>query len=347
MIRIDGNRGEGGGQIVRTALALSLVTSKPFSIDHIRANRKKPGLMRQHLTAVNAAARIGGARVKGNALGSSAFEFEPGPVQAGKYRFQVGSAGSCTLVLQTLLPALIRADGPSELILEGGTHNPWAPPFDFMQKTFVPLINRMGATLCAELERPGFYPAGGGCMSVSVSPAAVLKPIELLARGRILSRKARAMVSNLPLSIAHRELKVVARDLDWEPQNLTAENVKSAKGPGNVLIIEIESEALTEVFSGFGRRGVPAETVAAHTVASVQQYLRRDVPVGRYLADQLLIPSAMAGGGKFHTLPPTSHTATNIAIVKQFLDVDIRLTARDDELWQVEITALPCKRPPE
>lgn len=337
MIQIDGAFGEGGGQIVRTSLALSLVTAKPFSIDNIRAGRPKPGLMRQHLTALNAAARIGNAQVRGNTIGSQSFTFKPGSVKPGQYHFNVGSAGSCTLVLQTLLPALIRADGRSELTLEGGTHNPFAPPFDFLQKSFLPLMNRMGAALSAELVRPGFYPAGGGRFNVSIQPAKDLKSIVLLERGRVRRRSALAVVSNLPLSIANRELKIVAQKLKWEQDNLKAEDILSSKGPGNALTIEIESDALTEVFTGFGRRGVSAEKVAQRTVKAVQEYLRCDVPVGRNLADQLLIPMAMSGGGKFRTLSPTRHTTTNIAVIKQFLDVDIQLKTDDDLQWEVEI----------
>jgi len=337
MIQIDGTYGEGGGQIVRTALALSLVTGKPFAINDIRAGRHKPGLMRQHLTALNAAARIGNAQVQGNSIGSRSFTFKPGAVTPGRFHFDIGSAGSCTLVLQTVLPALLQADGQSDLILEGGTHNPYAPSFDFLQKSFLPLVRRMGADLSAELERPGFYPAGGGKFRVSIRPAQKLKPIELFERGRIRSRSALAVVSKLPLSIAQRELKIVTQKLKWEQEALKAEEIQNARGPGNVLTIEIESDALTEVFTGYGQRGVRAEKVAGRTVEMVQEYLQHDLPVGRYLADQLLIPLAMAGGGKFRTLPPTRHTTTNIAIIRQFLEVEICLNACDAHHWEVEI----------
>jgi RNA 3'-terminal phosphate cyclase (ATP) len=337
MIQIDGAYGEGGGQIVRTSLALSLVTGRPFNITNIRAGRRKPGLMRQHLTALNAAAKIGDADVKGNEIGSRAFIFTPGSVKPGRFRFAIGTAGSCTLVLQTVLPALLTADGPSELILEGGTHNPYAPPFDFLDKAFLPLLNRMGASVAAVLERPGFYPAGGGKLQVAIQPSQKLKPIELPTRGRIRNRSARAMVSNLPLSIARRELKIVAETLQWDADSLEAAEVKNAKGPGNILTLEIESESLTEVFTGFGQRGVSAEKVAGRAVKMVQEYLAGDLPVGRYLADQLLIPLAMAGGGKFRTLSPSRHTTTNIAIIKQFLEVDIRLKVIGDNQFEIEI----------
>ena len=338
MMHINGAAGEGGGQIVRTSLALSLVTGKPFSIDNIRAGRKRPGLMRQHLTALNAAAQIGGARVQGNTIGAQSFTFEPGKVGPGRYHFAIGSAGSCTLVLQTVLPALLRADGHSELILEGGTHNPYAPPFDFLQKSFLPLLNRMGPAVSAKLQRTGFYPAGGGKIQVSIRPANKLNPIELLERGRIRRRAALAVVSKLPLSIALRELKVVAQELKWSQEFLTAREIKNAKGPGNILTIAIGSDDLTEVFTGFGQRGIRAEEVAGHTVKQVQEYLKYNVPVGPYLADQLLIPLAMAGGGTYRTLSPTPHTTTNIAIIKKFLEVQIRLSLYDDHRWEVQIS---------
>src|SRR5262245_60443308 len=171
---IDGSQGEGGGQILRTALALSLVTGAPFRVEKIRAGRQKPGLLRQHLTAVTAAVEIGGAAVEGATLGSRELSFRPGSVRPGAYRFAVGTAGSAALVLQTVLPALLTATGPSTVVVEGGTHNPHAPPFDFLALAFLPLLARMGARAQATLDRPGFYPAGGGQLTVEITPAPAL-----------------------------------------------------------------------------------------------------------------------------------------------------------------------------
>ena len=336
MVTIDGSYGEGGGQILRTSLALSLVTGKPFSIHSIRAGRKKPGLMRQHHTAVNAAAEIGRAEIEGNRIGSQAFTFEPKMIKPGNYHFAIGSAGSCTLVFQTLLPALMIADKPSEIILEGGTHNPFAPPFDYLEKAFLPAINRMGPQIKAVLEKPGFYPAGGGRFKVSIKPAA-LKRFDLLERGKILQKSARASVANLPVNIANRELKVIREKLEWGSERLEAVEVENSQGPGNILIVEIESENVTEVFTGFGEKGISAEKVAKRAAKSVREYLALDVPVGRYLADQLLIPMALAGGGKFRTLSPTRHTTTNIEVIKKFLDVDIAVNEYDQNIWELEI----------
>jgi RNA 3'-terminal phosphate cyclase (ATP) len=336
MITIDGSFGEGGGQILRTSLALSLVTGKPFSIHNIRAGRKKPGLMRQHLTAVNAAAVIGQAVIKGNRIGSQAFTFKPEMIKPGNYHFAIGSAGSCTLVFQTILPALLMAGEPSEIILEGGTHNPFAPPFDFLEKAFLPVINRMGPQVDAVLEKPGFYPAGGGRFKVSISPAG-LNRIDLLERGNIIHKTARASVANLPVKIANRELKVIREKLEWGRELLKAVNVENSQGPGNILTVEVESDNITEVFTGFGEKGVSAEKVAKRAVKAVQEYLALNVPVGRYLADQLLIPMALAGGGKFRTLSPTQHTTTNAEIIKKFIDVDIAINEYDQNRWEIEL----------
>lgn len=336
-IKIDGSRGEGGGQILRTSLAMSLVTGKSFHIENIRAGRKRPGLLRQHLTAVNAAVEVSQAEVKGNAIGSQELYFAPKSVRPGRYQFAVGTAGSSTLVLQTVLPALLTTDGGLELILEGGTHNPYAPPFDFLIKTFLPIINRMGPKITATLERPGFYPAGGGRFNVSIAPAKMLSRIDLLERGEIRRRLARAIVARLPRKIGERELKVIRDKLSWDRHCLRVEEVTSSRGPGNILTVEIESEHITEVFTGFGERGVRAEEVGDRTVKEVQEYLAADVPVGRYLADQLLIPMALAGGGVFRTLPLTRHTRTNIEILKQFLDIEIIVSQLKKEVWEIEI----------
>ncbi|MBN1441447.1 MAG: RNA 3'-terminal phosphate cyclase [Planctomycetes bacterium] len=335
MITIDGSRGEGGGQILRTSIALSLVTGKPCRIVDIRAGRRKPGLMRQHSAAVSAAAQIGQARVEGNSLGSRELTFFPAAVRAGTYRFDVGTAGSCTLVLQTVLPALLRAGAPSEVVLEGGTHNPFAPPFDFLERAFLPLLARMGAKVEAALERPGFYPAGGGRFTVRVEPVPQLSRIELLERGTIRRRRAKALVSRLPANIGRREIKTVQEQLSWEPAVLQVEEVKSSPGPGNVLLVEVESENVTEVFSGFGERGVSAETVAEQTVSEVLEYLQEDVPVGRHLADQLLMPMVLAGGGVFRTLPPTRHTRTNVEVIESFLDMKISMRPIGGKRWEI------------
>jgi RNA 3'-terminal phosphate cyclase (ATP) len=331
---VDGAQGEGGGQILRSSLALSTMTQQPFRIVNIRAGRKKPGLLRQHLTAAKAAARVCCGHLEGAAPGSQELTFVPGPVAPGSYHFDVGSAGSATLVLQTVLPPLLTASGPSTLVLEGGTHNPHAPPFDFLAESFLPLIDRMGPRISAVLERPGFFPAGGGRFRVTVEPAAALAPFDLLERGPVTGRRARALVAHLPRSIAEREMKVVREKLRWPHECCEVVEDPGGRGPGNAVTIAVTSEAVafeavTEVFTGFGARGVPAEVVACQAVDEAEPYLAADVPVGIHLADQLLLPFAQAGGGAFRTLPPTLHTRTNIAVIRQFTGVDIDVENHD------------------
>jgi RNA 3'-terminal phosphate cyclase (ATP) len=337
MLTLDGSQGEGGGQILRTALALSMVTSTPFRIERIRARRERPGLRRQHLTAVGAAAEVCKAEVEGAVLGSGELTFRPGAVVPGSYAFAIGTAGSTTLVLETVLPALLTAPGPSRLTLEGGTHNPLAPPFDFLEKTFLPLCCRMGPRIEARLERPGFYPAGGGRFTVAVEPAPRLEPLSLVVRGPILSRRARAVVANLPLSIALRELKVLARRLSLERAEMAAEETRGSHGPGNFVTLELVSAAVTEVVTGFGERGVRAETVAERVVEEASEYLAAEVPVGRHLADQLLLPLALAGGGVFQTLSPTLHTLTNLEVIRRFLGVEIAVIQTSARGWSVTV----------
>jgi len=336
LLTLDGSLGEGGGQILRTALSLSLVTGQAFRIGNIRANRKKPGLQAQHLAAVRAAATLGQAELEGAQTGSPTLVFRPRQVTAGDYAFAVGTAGSATLVLQTVLPALLTAAKPSSLLLEGGTHNPFAPPFEFLARTFLPLLHRLGPTVRAKLDRHGFYPAGGGKMRVTVEPASKLTRLDLPQRGTLMRVSATAVVANLPAHIAERELKVLKRDLDLEAHDLHVQEVKS-HGPGNVAFVEVESANVTEVFCGFGELGVKAEVVAGRLAKDVRRYLDTDAPVGEHLADQLLLPLALAGGGSFVTLPLASHSTTNIEVLKLFLPVAVQTEPASDKTVRVMV----------
>jgi RNA 3'-phosphate cyclase len=205
MIIIDGSEGEGGGQVVRNACALSLITGQAFRIFNVRGGREKPGLMRQHVTAIEAACALGNAECEGLAVGASEVTFRPGRVVPGDYHFSVGTAGSTGLVLQTILMPLILADGPSRVVLEGGTHNMMAPPFDFIARSFLPVLERMGPRVSARLVRHGFYPRGGGRIEVDIVPASLV-PIECLTRGALVHRSATAIFAALPFEIAQREI---------------------------------------------------------------------------------------------------------------------------------------------
>ena len=338
MITIDGSQGEGGGQILRTSLALSLVTGQPFRLEQIRAGRQKPGLMRQHLTAVEAATTVGAAEVTGAILGSQTLEFRPRGVTPGSYRFAVGTAGSATLVLQTILPPLLTANGISTLTLEGGTHNPFAPPFDFLARCFVPLIQRMGPIIGLELCRPGFFPAGGGKFHARIDPVKRLTRLDLIERGPIRQRRARAIVSKIPAQVAERELTVVREQLGWQGSECVVESVDNPLGPGNALLVEIEAENVSAVFTSFGERGRSAEDVAGEVCVAAKSWLSANVPVDEYLADQLMLPLALAGGGSFRTVEPSLHSTTNAQIIERFLGVKIRFEVESDKMWRVAVS---------
>lgn len=326
MLTINGDKGEGGGQVLRSALTLSMCRQIPFRIIHIRKRRKRPGLQRQHLAAVQAAATLSRARTEGAEIDSQELTFEPDAINPGSYRIDIGSAGSTTLVAQTLLPALVLGSAPSSLSLIGGTHNLLAPPFEFFAQTFCPLINRMGAKISARLERPGFYPRGGGIMHLEIQPAAGLQPFELMERGKLQSLHALILLAHLPGHIALREKNMIMQMLGIGEKQVVIRSADDSPGPGNAVIITVECEHLTEVFTGYGERGVPAEKVAEGAVLEVQHYLAAGVPIGSYLADQLLIPLALAGGGAFITVKPSLHTTTNMEVIRHFTGIDLKAT---------------------
>lgn len=339
MLNIDGSRGEGGGQILRTALALSLCLQRPFRIHRIRASRPRPGLQPQHLAAIRAAATLSRAELSGAERDSGWLSFVPGPVSPGEYQFDIGTAGSTSLVLQTVLPALLLASSPSTLILEGGTHNPFAPPFDFLDRVFLPLVNRMGPTVRARLVRPGFAPAGGGRVEVTIRPVPALTPLVLTERGAIVEQYAEVLLAHLPGHIARRELAVMARELGYAGPQLRTRLAESASGPGNLVSVTVKSTHVTELFSACGRRGLPAERVAEQVVNEVRRYLDAEVPVGPHLADQLLLPLALAGGGTFVTLEPGSHTRTNMEIISAFLKLRFETEELRSDAWRIHLPA--------
>ncbi len=319
-LTIDGSEGEGGGQILRTSLALAAITGRPFRVENIRARRRKPGLLRQHLAAVRGAAAICNAELEGAELGSSKLEFRPKAIVHGEHRFAVGSAGSATLVFQTVVWPLLVTPGRSTLTFEGGTHNPLAPPFDFIAHAFLPCLRKHGAVIEAELERPGFYPAGGGRFTVEIEGGHALAPMQLHEAGAVVRRRANAIVANLPRNIATRELTVVKRELGWSRDECFVVEPQGP-GPGNALVLIVETEHACEVVTGFGDKGVRAEQVAQDAVVELRRWLDAGVAVGEHLADQLLIPLALTGSGEFWTLPTSLHTQTNAELIERFLPV--------------------------
>jgi RNA 3'-terminal phosphate cyclase (ATP) len=318
VITIDGSHGEGGGQILRSALSLAVCTGQAFRIERIRAKREKPGLLRQHVTAARAAAEISGAEVEGCAVGSTSLTFKPRALRAGEYSFSIGTAGSCTLVLQTVLPPLLTAPQPSVIRISGGTHNKAAPPVEYLARAFLPLIARMGATVDLTLERHGFYPRGGGVIEAHITPASRLQAIELPARGARSRSFAEAYISAVPTHVAERELAIVGERMNWLPEQLKIRGLQADMGPGNVLVLTVEYEHVTEVFIGFGERGRSAESVAEDVVREARDYLAHDAPVGPHLADQLLLPMALGALTSFVTTAPTPHFESNVEVIRAF-----------------------------
>lgn len=324
---IDGSRGEGGGQIIRTSLALSCLTGRPIEITNIRAGRAKPGLARQHLTAVRAARTICGGAVTGDEIGSQHLIFAPGPLETREFHFPVGTAGSATLVAQTILPALMSAAQPSTVVFEGGTHNKAAPPWDYLDRIWLPLIESMGPRFERTLHSHGFYPAGGGRFEITVHPSETLRGLELVETGGKPTGQVTALVSRLPEDIGERECQWIRHKAGWKSRQTSVRTVTDSPGPGNVVMIQIRYPEAVELFSGFGERGLPAEKVAALAWNEARAFLADEVPVGPHLCDQLLLPAALAAlqgqTSRWVTGVLTEHSLTQIETLKLFFELVI------------------------
>ncbi|MBO0699541.1 MAG: RNA 3'-phosphate cyclase, partial [Zavarzinella sp.] len=312
--------------ILRTSLALSLLTGQPFRLRKIRANRPpKPGLRPQHLASVRAAARVGGAKVTGDAVGSSQLTFEPGPVTPGKYRFDIGTAGSTALVLHTIYLPLAIAGGPSEIVLEGGTHNEKAPCLHFLQTTWRAYMARLGVNVSLEMKRAGFYPRGGGQIITHIQPCQAPRPIRLTEAVEHKTADILSGYASLPDHVASRQARratVRLRDAGIEPQ---AAYEDWEGGPGCMLAITLGGPAPT-LFFGLGARGKPAEAVADEAADQALAHARSGSPVDLHSADQLLLPLAIASGdSEYHISEVTRHLTTNAAVVKMFLDREISI----------------------
>jgi RNA 3'-terminal phosphate cyclase (ATP) len=314
---IDGSEGEGGGQILRTSLTVALLTGRPFRIENIRRGRAKPGLLRQHLTCVAAAAKVGDAAITGDTLGSTTLSFEPRALRGGDYELSIGTAGSTTLVLQTILPALLRADAPSRVVINGGTHNPAAPPVHFLQRTFLPLLARMGGEVRLTLARVGFYPVGGGKIVADIAPSKALAPLHVPARGPITHRAVHAVLADVPRHVGEREIETICTALGWPREAGRIEHLTRPTSPGNAVFVEVGTDDLVEVFTGFGSRQERAEQVAHGVADEARAYIEGGAAVGPYLADQLLPLLAAGPGGSFATTALTPHARSQIALLKQ------------------------------
>ncbi len=344
-MKIDGSYGEGGGQILRTALSLCAVLGRDVEIERIRAGREKPGLRPQHLTGVRALAQISGAKLEGDQIGSQFLTFSPGKVRGGGYRFNVaeerGSAGAVTLVLQVLLLPLCLSTSSSEVTLLGGTHVPWSPPFHYLSMVLLPTLARMGVRCEAGIEKWGWYPKGGGVIRVRVIPVDELRSIDLSIRGKTKKIIGISASSNLPAHIALRQKERAHQRIKERlklPTDIQVMYRAPSPGQGTVLFLLLESEGGLSGFSALGRRGKRAEKVADEAVDQLIEHVDSGGCVDPHLSDQLIPFAALARGKSVFTVSKiTRHLLTNIWVVKQFLDVGIQVEGREGESGKVEI----------
>jgi len=346
---IDGSMGEGGGQILRTSLALACITGRNLHIENIRAARRKPGLAKQHLICVRAASEICGGKCEGAVIGSQVLDFQPGRIHGGNFTFDIGSAGSATLVIQTILPALFLADEPSTVTVTGGTHNPWAPPYDFLAETFLPAIGTAGFDADCKLEKYGFFPAGGGKIALNVRPRHKMpnQSIDFCEPAENIQIHGRVYTAKLPAHIAQRQKKLLLQS-KLKFTNIEHLEVKDSNGPGNCIMIRLvaasggslkaegfgDGSPRTTVFTAFGQRGKPSEKVVGEVVSLAEDFLPSGAVVDRFSADQLLIYIAISKSGCYTTNDLTTHLTTNIETIKKFLPVDFK-TEREDKIYRI------------
>ncbi|HET6381988.1 MAG TPA: RNA 3'-terminal phosphate cyclase [Armatimonadota bacterium] len=328
MLQIDGSYGEGGGQIIRTSLSLSILTSQPVEIVNIRARRSKPGLQPQHLTAVRAAAAICGARLEGDATGSSRIVFAPqAPPQPGTYHFDIGTAGSGPLVAQTILAPLARSAAASRVTIVGGTHVPHSPPAEYLETVYLPTIGRAG--FVAHLETPlyGFFPRGGGRLEIQIPAQSELSPLDLTERGKLTRLKAFVVTSQLPDHVAQRGqstveklMRAVGRSVEVERRD------RPSHGPGAAVILCVECDPGRAAFTAIGARGKPMEQVAEEACAPFMEWWRSGAACDEHLADQLVLPLALAGAESRWTTPRvTDHLRTSLWVAQRFLSIDFSI----------------------
>ncbi|YCM42343.1 RNA 3'-terminal phosphate cyclase [Verrucomicrobiaceae bacterium 227] len=327
MLTLSGQ--DGGGQILRSALTLSMITGQPFRLTKIRGARPKPGLARQHLTCVKAAAQICNGAVDGAEIGSTEIIFHPGKVTGGDYQFAIGTAGSTTLLAQTLLPALWQAGKNSSLTLQGGTHNPMAPPMNFLERVYLRALKKMGVSIHSELTRFGFVPAGGGKITFTLDGGQKIQPLELLERGGEISRHIHCLCAHITGPVAEKETTALLKALNWPEDTVEVEHTENSDSSGNVLAAEIKYAHVTERASSFGEMRKPSSQVANDVARMIKNYLKSETVVGRNLADQLLLPMALAGGGAILTPAPSNHVTTNIAVIESFLPVKFQIDAQE------------------
>jgi RNA 3'-terminal phosphate cyclase (ATP) len=328
MIEIDGSYGEGGGQILRTALSLSSLLKEPFRIVNIRKNRKKPGLQPQHLMAVKACAEITGARLDGAFQGSTELIFEPGQTRFGRFEFDIGTAGSTSLLLQALLLPLVFSGGSSELILKGGTHVPMSPPFDYINEVFLPTLQRLGVKCRAEIDAYGFYPRGGGLVRAFIEPSEAIVQTDFISRGNLNKVKLTSAVCGLPVSIAERQRDAALEVLKGFQVETEIKELHSFAGArGTFVFILASYENSLAGFSAIGERGKRAEAVGAEAAYQLLEHGKAgEYALDPHLADQVVLYLALTQAPcSFTTSQITEHLCTNLWVLERFLRLSYKV----------------------
>jgi len=340
MIELDGSSGEGGGQILRSSLALAALTGRPFKLVNVRANRPKPGLQPQHLMCVKAAGAICGAVYKGASVGSSTLYFEPGPVKPGTYTFSIGTAGATALVLHTVyLPLALRTTTPSTLTITGGTHNTHAPCYHFNAITWGGYLKRLGIEIDQQMVRPGFYPRGGGEIRATVHPCPRVRGLTLTTAPELTTAGGFSAVAGLPEGIARRQARRLSVRLksDGVESHIPLEEWEAAN-PGTVAAVVFRQAPVPTLFYGLGERGKPAEAVADDAADEALRYRAAAAPVDPHSADQLLLPLVFSpDASEFRTSEVTRHLTTNIDTVRAFVDREVVLDGREGEPGAVRV----------
>lgn len=343
MIELDGSAGEGGGQILRTALALAVLTGRPFKLVNVRANRARPGLQPQHLMCVRAAGAICGATYKGAAVESAVLYFEPAALKSGDYTFTIGTAGSTSLVLHTVyLPLVLRGTGPSTVTITGGTHNAHAPCYHFNEVTWGAYLRRVGIHIDQDMIRPGFYPRGGGEVRAVVHPCSRVNGLTLTAAPELTTAGGFSAVAGLPESVARRQAKRLAYRLKKEnvESHIPLEEWDGSPGPGSVAAVVFRQAPVPTLFFGLGERGKPAETVADEAADEAIRYKDAAAPVDPHSADQLLLPLVFSpDASEYRTSQVTRHLTTNVATVGKFVDRTITIDGDEGDPGTVRIAA--------
>jgi RNA 3'-phosphate cyclase len=343
MIAIDGSIGEGGGQVLRSALTLSVITAQPVRITNIRARRPKPGLMAQHLKAVEAAAAVGNAQVEGAHLGSRTLVFQPRGVRCGAFHFDIGTAGSSSLVLQTVVVPLGAAHAASSVTVTGGTHVRWSPCFEYLQLNWLPYVRRIGFHIDLSLDLAGFFPQGGGRVRAAVRPASTLAPLRLTERGGLKRIRGISAVANLDMHVAERQRRQALGRLEGRYPDTDIELINMpSRFKGTLLLLVAEFEKSQCCYYGLGERGKPAERVADEAVDALEEFLATDGAVDQYLADQLLVPLSCAPGvSEVRTSKVTQHLITNAEIIRMFAPLGVSIDGSVGQPGSVRIEGGP------